>query len=59
MTGAEVSWDQRALCKLNREVEKAKRTLSSQMSTRLEVESFDGGSGFSETLTRAKLEAQQ
>ena len=41
---------------LQREVEKAKRTLSSQMSTRLEIESFYKGEDFSETLTRAKFE---
>ena len=32
------------------------RTLSSQMSTRLEIESFHKGEDFSETLTRAKFE---
>jgi len=37
-------------------VEKAKRTLSSQQSTRLEIESFEGGNDLSETLTRAKFE---
>lgn len=42
--------------KLKREVEKAKRTLSSQMSTRIEIESFHAGKDFSETLTRAKFE---
>ncbi|KAG9646285.1 hsp70-like protein C, partial [Aureobasidium melanogenum] len=42
--------------KLKREVEKAKRTLSSQMSTRIEIEAFFDGKDFSETLTRAKFE---
>jgi endoplasmic reticulum chaperone BiP len=42
--------------KLKREVEKAKRTLSSQMSTRIEIEAFHQGKDFSETLTRAKFE---
>ncbi|BDD62897.1 ATPase with role in protein import into the ER [Monascus purpureus] len=42
--------------KLKREVEKAKRTLSSQMSTRIEIEAFHEGNDFSETLTRAKFE---
>lgn len=42
--------------KLKREVEKAKRTLSSQQSARLEVESFFEGQDLSETLTRAKFE---
>jgi len=42
--------------KLKREVEKAKRTLSSQMSTRIEIEAFHQGKDFSETLTQAKFE---
>ena len=42
--------------KLKKEVEKAKRTLSNQQSARIEIESFDGGNDFSETLTRAKFE---
>lgn len=42
--------------KLKREVEKAKRTLSSQMSTKIEIEAFHEGQDFSETLTRAKFE---
>ena len=42
--------------KLKREVEIAKRTLSSTTSTRIEIESFNGGKDFSETLTRAKFE---
>lgn len=46
----------KALSKLKREVEKAKRTLSSQMSTRIEIESLINGLDFSETLTRAKFE---
>lgn len=46
----------RVLGKLKREVEKAKRILSSQQSARIEIEAFEGGSGFSETLTRAKFE---
>ncbi|KAH7099097.1 heat shock protein 70 [Auriculariales sp. MPI-PUGE-AT-0066] len=55
-TGTDVQTNLRALGKLKREVEKAKRTLSSQMSTKLEIESFEGGNDFSETLTRAKFE---
>ena len=55
-TGTDVSSNLRALGKLKREVEKAKRTLSSQQSTRLEIESFEDGNDFSETLTRAKFE---
>jgi heat shock protein 5 len=52
----DVSQDLRAMGKLKREVEKAKRTLSSQMSTRIEIESFHDGKDFSETLSRAKFE---
>lgn len=55
-TGTDVTANLRAMGKLKREVEKAKRTLSSQQSTRLEIESFEGGNDFSETLTRAKFE---
>jgi len=46
----------KALSKLKREVEKAKRILSSQMSARIEIENFIDGEDFSETLTRAKFE---
>jgi heat shock protein 5 len=48
--------DLKTMGKLKREVEKAKRTLSSQMSTRIEIEAFHEGNDFSETLTRAKFE---
>lgn len=52
----DVKKDLKAMGKLKREVEKAKRTLSSQMSTRIEIEAFHNGEDFSETLTRAKFE---
>ena len=55
-TGTDVTKNLRALGKLKREVEKAKRTLSSQQSVRIEIESFEDGNDFSETLTRAKFE---
>ncbi|KAK0463109.1 heat shock protein 70 [Desarmillaria tabescens] len=55
-TGTDVSSNLRAMGKLKREVEKAKRTLSNQQSTRIEIESFEDGNDFSETLTRAKFE---
>ncbi|THH31601.1 hypothetical protein EUX98_g2600 [Antrodiella citrinella] len=42
--------------RLTPEVEKAKRTFSSQQSARIEIESFEGGNNFSETLIRAKFE---
>ncbi|KAL2044442.1 hypothetical protein N7G274_003147 [Stereocaulon virgatum] len=54
--GVDITKDLKTMGKLKREVEKAKRTLSSQMSTRLEIESFFKGEDFSETLTRAKFE---
>ncbi|KAH9918256.1 YJL034Wp-like protein [Amylocystis lapponica] len=44
------------LGKLKRQVEKAKHTLSSQQSTRLKIESFEGSNDVTETLTRAKFE---
>ncbi|KAG8723177.1 ATPase with role in protein import into the ER [Ceratobasidium sp. 395] len=55
-TGTNVSKNGRAMSKLKREVEKAKRTLSSQPTARLEIESFEGGHDFSATLTRATFE---
>nr|AAB58248.1 endoplasmic reticulum HSP70 homolog [Pneumocystis carinii] len=54
--GVRLDSDPKALGKLKREVEKAKRTLSSQMSARVEIESLYQGIDFSETLTRAKFE---
>ncbi|KAJ3230582.1 ATPase with role in protein import into the ER [Chytriomyces hyalinus] len=48
--------DLKAMGKLKREVEKAKRALSSQMSVKVEIESFFDGVDFAETLTRAKFE---
>lgn len=54
--GIDVSNNKKAMGKLRSEVERAKRTLSNQLSTRLEIESFEGGNDFSETLTRAKFE---
>ncbi|CAK7264419.1 ATPase with role in protein import into the ER [Sporothrix epigloea] len=52
----DVTSDKKAMGKLKREAEKAKRTLSSQVSTRIEIESFFGGMDLSDTLTRAKFE---
>lgn len=48
--------DDRALQKLRREVEKAKRTLSYRHETRIEIEALFNGEDFSQTLTRAKFE---
>merc|ERR1712038_1478209 len=54
-TNKDVRKDSRALQKLRREVEKAKRALSSAHQTRIEIESLIDGEDFSETLTRAKF----
>lgn len=42
--------------KLKHAVEKAKRTLSTQASARIEIEAFHEGKPFTETLTRARFE---
>jgi len=55
-TGKDIKSDVRAVQKLRREVEKAKRVLSSAHQARIEIESFFEGEDFSETLTRAKFE---
>ena len=55
-TGKDLRSDDRAVQKLRREVEKAKRALSSSHQTKIEVESLIDGEDFSETLTRAKFE---
>ena len=54
--GKDIRSSNRAIQKLRREVEKAKRALSSQHQARIEIESFFEGEDFSETLTRAKFE---
>jgi heat shock protein 5 len=54
--GQDITKNPRTIGKLKREVERAKRTLSSQMSVKLDIESFFEGEDFSETLTRAKFE---
>jgi len=54
--GKDIRGNNRAVQKLRREVEKAKRALSSQHQARIEIESFFEGEDFSETLTRAKFE---
>jgi heat shock protein 5 len=52
----DVSTDKRAIQKLKKEAERAKRTLSSTSQTRIEIEALFDGIDFSETLTRAKFE---
>lgn len=55
-TNKDCKADPKSMGKLKREVEKAKRALSSQMSARVEIESFHDGEDLSEVLTRAKFE---
>merc|ERR1712017_34492 len=52
----DMSKDKRAIQKLRREVERAKRSLSSTAAARIEIESLFDGTDFSETLTRARFE---
>ena len=55
-TQKDLRTSKKAMGKLKREVEKAKRALSSQTEARIEIESIMDGMDFSETLTRAKFE---
>jgi heat shock protein 5 len=52
----DISKNPRAIAKLRRECEKAKRALSSVHQTKVEVEALIDGEDFSETLTRARFE---
>uniref|UniRef100_A0A0D9V1K6 Uncharacterized protein n=1 Tax=Leersia perrieri TaxID=77586 RepID=A0A0D9V1K6_9ORYZ len=54
--GVDVGGDGRALHRLRRECERAKRALSVEHLARVEVESLLDGVNFSETLTRAEFE---
>jgi molecular chaperone DnaK (HSP70) len=54
--GKDVRSSNRAVQKLRREVEKAKRALSAAHSTKIEIESFFDGDDFSESFSRAKFE---
>ena len=55
-TGNDVGGNIRSVQRLRREVEKAKRLLSSQLAARIDIDSFYNGKDFSESLTRAKFE---
>ncbi|TFK44512.1 heat shock protein 70 [Crucibulum laeve] len=55
-TATDISENQRAMGKLKKAVETAKRTLSTQQSTNVEIEGFENGNDFSTSLTRAKFE---
>ncbi|CAN1164642.1 Heat shock 70 kDa protein BIP1, partial [Linum perenne] len=53
----DISGNSKALGKLRKECERAKRALSNQSQVRVEIDSFlDGGKDFSEPLTRAKFQ---
>ncbi|KAL0422324.1 UNVERIFIED_CONTAM: Luminal-binding protein [Sesamum latifolium] len=52
----DISQDKRALGKLRRECERAKRALSNQHQVRVEIEALFDGVDFSEALTRARFE---
>ncbi|XP_024310645.1 heat shock 70 kDa protein BIP4 isoform X3 [Brachypodium distachyon] len=54
--GKDIAGDARALSKLRRESERAKRALSNQHQVRVEVESLFDGVDLSEPLTRARFE---
>ncbi|CAH8383957.1 unnamed protein product [Eruca vesicaria subsp. sativa] len=52
----DISKDHKALGKLRRECERAKRALSNQHQVRVEIESLFDGADFSEPLTKARFE---
>jgi len=52
----DMSQDKRSIQKLRREVERAKRALSSSAAARIEIEALFDGTDFAETLTRARFE---
>ncbi|RKP32946.1 heat shock protein 70 [Metschnikowia bicuspidata] len=54
--GIDVSTNPKAIAKLKREAEKSKRALSSQISNRVEIDSFVDGIDFSEHISRVKFE---
>lgn len=54
--GKDISKDNRALGKLRRESERAKRALSNQHQVRVEIEFLFDGMDFSEPLTRDRFE---
>jgi len=54
--GKDAGKDKRAVQKMRREVERAKRTLSTAHQARVEIEALFDGIDFSETLTRARFE---
>jgi heat shock protein 5 len=55
-TGEDVSKDKVSIAKLKGAVERAKKILSSSLSTTIEIDDFYRGRDFSESLTRSKFE---
>eukprot|EP00565_Helicotheca_tamesis_P008847 CAMPEP_0185738746 /NCGR_PEP_ID=MMETSP1171-20130828/33776_1 /TAXON_ID=374046 /ORGANISM="Helicotheca tamensis, Strain CCMP826" /LENGTH=736 /DNA_ID=CAMNT_0028410089 /DNA_START=32 /DNA_END=2242 /DNA_ORIENTATION=+ len=55
-SGVDISGDKRALQRLRKQCENAKRTLSSQTSATIDCEALSGGVDFSSTISRAKFE---
>jgi len=55
-TGKDATSDSKSIAKLKREVEKAKRALSTLHQTRIEIENFFDGEDLSEPFTRARFE---
>merc|ERR1711998_813242 len=55
-SGKDASKDKKSVQKLKREVERAKRALSTTHQQRIEIEGFFDGADLSETITRAKFE---
>ena len=54
----DISRNNLALQKLRKEVERAKRALSSQQQVRLEIDNLASSFDFSETLSRARFEVR-
>lgn len=55
-TGIDISDDKRAVQRLRKQCENAKRTLSTQTSTTIDCEALAKGEDFSTTISRAKFE---
>jgi len=55
-TGKDAAQNKKAIGKLRRETERAKRQLSTQHQAKIEIEAFHDGEDLIETLTRAKFE---
>ncbi|KAG8793379.1 ATPase with role in protein import into the ER [Ceratobasidium sp. 428] len=55
-TGYDAMSNPRALLKLRNAVENAKRILSMQATTKIEIEAFENGNDYSEVLTRSKFD---